>query len=183
MSTSSNTSLSCTGCLNCCCKNNKYEISKEAMTEIAAFRTFLEQFHQKKQQNPTKTSQDTNHQLTKSSSPETIWDEWMEETVKCGQVSGQVRNRLWWLFLFWRGAPAQRVRCQIKNVKKVLEHSDLYTINSWKVWTLIDKNIETPNWSWWNKEIVKILSFVHIVIQLILNKASRCFTRRNISFL
>ena len=75
MSTSSNTSLSCTGCLNCCCKNNKYEISKEAMKEIAAFGTFLEQFHQKQQQNATKTSQDTNHQLTKNASPETVSDE------------------------------------------------------------------------------------------------------------
>ena len=59
MSTSSNTSLSCTGCLNYCSKNNKYEISKEALKEIAAFGTFLEQFHQKQQQNATKTSQNT----------------------------------------------------------------------------------------------------------------------------
>ena len=75
MSTSSNTSLSCTGCLNCCCKNNKYEISEEAIKEIVAFGTFLEQFHQKQQQNAKKTSQDTNHQLTKNASPETVSDE------------------------------------------------------------------------------------------------------------
>ena len=75
MSTSSNTSLSCTGCLNCCCKNNKYEISEEAMKEIVAFGTFLEQFHQKQQQNAKKPSQDTNHQLTKNASPETVSDE------------------------------------------------------------------------------------------------------------
>ena len=75
MSTSSNTSLSCPGCLNCSCKNNKYEISKEAMKEIAAFETFLEQFHQKQQQNTTKTSQDTNHQLTKNVPPETVSNE------------------------------------------------------------------------------------------------------------
>ena len=75
MSTSSNASLNCTGCLNCCDKNNKYEISKEAMKEIAAFGTFLEQFHQKQKQNATKTSQDTNHHLTKNASPETVSDE------------------------------------------------------------------------------------------------------------
>ena len=72
MSTTSNTSLNCPGCLNSCCQNNKYEISKEAMKEIAAFGTFLEQFHQKQQQNATKTSQDTNHQLTKNVPPETL---------------------------------------------------------------------------------------------------------------
>ena len=52
----------------------------------------------------------------------------MKENVKCGQVSGLVRNRARWLFLFWRGAPVQWVRCQIKSVKKGVEHSDLYTM-------------------------------------------------------
>ena len=52
------------------------------MKEIAAFGTFLEQFHQKQQQNAKKPSQDTNHQLTKNASPETVSDEWMEENVK-----------------------------------------------------------------------------------------------------
>ena len=45
------------------------------MKEIAAFGTFLEQFHQKQQQIATKTSQDTNHQLTKNVSPEKVSDE------------------------------------------------------------------------------------------------------------
>ena len=75
MSTSSNASLSCPGCLNLNCCSEKYEISKEAMKEIAAFGTFLEQFHQKQQQIATKTSQDTNHQLTKNVSPEKVSDE------------------------------------------------------------------------------------------------------------
>ena len=44
------------------------------MKEIVAFGTFLEQFHQKQQQNAKKTSQDANHQLTKNASQETVSD-------------------------------------------------------------------------------------------------------------
>ena len=57
--TSSNSSQSCSGCSNCCCENDKYEISQEALNEIAAFGTFLEQFHQRQQQQQTKTSPNT----------------------------------------------------------------------------------------------------------------------------
>ena len=60
---------------------------------------------------------------------------------------------------------------QIKNVKKVVEYSDLYIMNSWKMWTLIDKNIENSNWSWWNKAIVKIHKYNS------LSEALRCFSR------
>lgn len=61
--TSSNSSQSCSGCSNCCCDNDKYEISQEALNEIAAFEAFLQQFHSRQQQvvvnkqtrNPNKT--------------------------------------------------------------------------------------------------------------------------------
>jgi hypothetical protein len=47
--TSSNSSQSCSGCSNCCNENvDKYEISQEALDEIAAFEAFLVKFHQKK---------------------------------------------------------------------------------------------------------------------------------------
>ena len=48
--TSSNSSQSCSGCSNCCCENDKYEISQEALNEIAAFEAFLEQFHVRQQE-------------------------------------------------------------------------------------------------------------------------------------
>ena len=48
--TSSNSSQSCSGCSNCCCDNDKYEISQEALDEIAAFEAFLAKFHLKQQQ-------------------------------------------------------------------------------------------------------------------------------------
>lgn len=46
--TSSNSSQSCSGCSQCC-DNDKYEISQEALNEIAAFEAFLQQFHNKQQ--------------------------------------------------------------------------------------------------------------------------------------
>ena len=48
--TSSNSSQSCSGCSSCCVDNDKYEISQEALDEIAAFETFLEEFHLRQQQ-------------------------------------------------------------------------------------------------------------------------------------
>ena len=48
--TSSNSSQSCSGCSSCCVDNDKYEISQEALDEIAAFETFLEDFHLRQQQ-------------------------------------------------------------------------------------------------------------------------------------
>ena len=68
--TSSNSSQSCSGCSNCCCENEqKYEISQEALNEIAAFGTFLEQFHQRQQTNQqqTKTSPNKSQQVSTSS--------------------------------------------------------------------------------------------------------------------
>jgi len=64
--TSSNSSHSCSGCSNCCCENETYEISQEALNEIAAFGTFLEQFHQRQQQQ-TKTSPSKSQEVSTSS--------------------------------------------------------------------------------------------------------------------
>ena len=65
--TSSNSSHSCSGCSSCCGENEKYEISQEALNEIAAFGTFLEQFHER-QQSQSQTSSKTSPTSTTSSS-------------------------------------------------------------------------------------------------------------------
>ena len=48
--TSSNSSQSCSGCSNCCCDNDKFEISQEALDEIAAFEEFMAKFHTRQNQ-------------------------------------------------------------------------------------------------------------------------------------
>ena len=53
--TSSQSSQSCSGCSNCCCDSDKFEISQEALDEIAAFEAFMAKFHSK-QQPPTQTA-------------------------------------------------------------------------------------------------------------------------------
>ena len=40
-------SQSCSGCSNCCCDNDKFEISQEALDVIADFEAFVAKFHNK----------------------------------------------------------------------------------------------------------------------------------------
>ena len=57
----STNSISASHCSNSCIKKDEYEISQDALNEIVAFESFLEQFHRRQQQ---KSEAKTNSKTT-----------------------------------------------------------------------------------------------------------------------